>query len=73
MSKEQDELDYQELIAKVALFDKNAAAYMIYGMRKLEGFIACGNLWSVIGWEDTPQGTDFWYDIACKLLTDNDE
>lgn len=69
----QDELDYQELIAKVALINKDAADYMHGPMRKLEGFSACCDLWSVIVWEDTPQGTDFWYDIACKLGIDNDE
>ena len=67
MSKEQDELDYQELIAKVALFNKAAADYMQGPMRKIAGFGTSGDLWNVVVWEDTPQGTDFWYDIVCKL------
>ena len=63
----QDELDYQELIAKVAEIDKNAAAYMIYQMRKCNGFTASGDLWNIVIWEHTAQGTDYWYNIACKL------
>lgn len=67
MSKEQYELEYQELIAQVAEIDKDAAAYMIYEMRKLEEFNACGDLWNVVYWGDTPQGHSYWHDIACKL------
>ena len=63
----QDELDYQELIAKVALFNKAAADYMQGPMRKIAGFSTSGDLWEVVVWEATLQGTDFWYDIACKL------
>jgi len=73
MSKEQDELDYQELIVKVAEINKDAAEYMMYAMRKLTGFEPSGDLWDVVVWENTLQGTDFWYDIACKLGMDNDE
>ena len=67
MNIEQDELDYQELIAQVALIDKNAAAYMQGPMRELRGFVPSGDLWEVVVWQTTPQGTDFWYDIVCKL------
>jgi hypothetical protein len=63
----QDELDYQQLIAMVAEIDKDAAAYMIYEMRKCFGFSASGDLWEVVVWEHTAQGTDYWYNIACKL------
>lgn len=73
MSKEQYELEYQELIAQVAEINKDAADYMQGPMRKIKEFTACGDLWSVVYWEDTPQGTDFWYDIVCKLGMDTDE
>jgi hypothetical protein len=63
----QDELDYQELIAKVATINKDAAVYMMYAMRKISGFCTSGDLWDVVIWKDTLQGHDFWYDIACKL------
>jgi hypothetical protein len=67
MMKKQDELDYLELIIKVAEIDKDAAAYMIYEMRKCFGFSTSGDLWKVVIWEHTKQGTDYWYDIACKI------
>lgn len=63
----QDELDYQELIAEVAFVDKDAAEYMKTEMRKCFGFSSSGDLWSVVIWEHTKQGTDYWYDIACKI------
>jgi GTP-sensing pleiotropic transcriptional regulator CodY len=63
----QDELDYQELIARVAEIDKDAAAYMLYEMRKCFGFSTSGDLWEVVIWEHTKQGTDYWYDIAQKI------
>ena len=67
MSKEQYELEYQELIAQVAEIDKDAADYMQGPMRKLTGFEPSGDLWDVVVWENTLQGTDFWYDIAEQL------
>ena len=67
MNKVQDELDYQELIAEVALIDKDAAEYMQGPMREIEEFTACGDLWEVVVWCNTKQGSDYWYNIACKL------
>ena len=70
MSKVQelkDELDYMDLIARVALIDKNAAAYMQGPMRKLEGFSTSGDIWDVVTWERTAQGTNYWYNIAEQL------
>lgn len=67
MSKEQDELAYQELIAKVATINKDAADYMQGPMRKISGFVASGDLWDVVVWQDTPQGLIYWHDIAYKL------
>ena len=72
MSKEQDELAYQELIAKVAKINKDAADYMQGPMRKIESFYASGNLCHVVVWSDTLQGKEFWFDIACKLEADNE-
>lgn len=63
----QDELDYQELIARVAEIDKDAAAYMIHEMRKLEGFGTSGDLWEVVVWQNTAQGTAYWFNIAEQL------
>jgi hypothetical protein len=63
----QDELDYQQLIAQVALIDKDAAEYMKTEMRECFGFSTSGDLWAVVIWEHTKQGTDYWYDIACKI------
>lgn len=63
----QDELDYLELIAQVALINKDAADYMQGPMRKLYGFVPSGDLWEVVVWQTTLQGTNFWYDIVCKL------
>ena len=63
----QDELDYQQLIAEVALIDKEAAEYMQGAMRRVFGFSTSGDLWEVVVWEHTAQGTDYWYNIACKL------
>lgn len=65
--KVQDELDYQELIARVALINKDAADYMQGPMRKLPGFETSGDLWDVVVWDRTLQGTDFWFDIVGKL------
>lgn len=73
MSKEQDELAYQELIAKVAKINKDASDYMQGPMREIEYFYASGNLWNVVVWSDTLQGQEFWFDIACKLVKDNDK
>jgi hypothetical protein len=63
----QDELDYQQLIAMVAEIDKDAAEYMKTEMRECLGFSTSGNLWEVVIWEHTKQGTDYWYDIAGKI------
>lgn len=73
MSKEQDELAYQELITKVAKINKDAANYMQGPMRKICGFGPSGDIWEVVIWWETLQGQEFWYDIACKLGIDNDE
>ncbi len=73
MSKVQDELAYLKLIAQVAEINKDAADYMQGPMRELIGFGPSGDLWEVVVWENTLQGTDFWYDIVCKLGIDNDE
>lgn len=67
MSEAQDELEYQELIEKVALIDEAAAEYMQGPMRKIESFTPCGDLWDVVIWNYTAQGTDYWYNIACEL------
>lgn len=72
MSKEQDELAYQELIAKVAKINEDAADYMQGPMRKICGFGPSGNLWEVVTWWETLQGQEFWYDIACKLEADDE-
>ena len=63
----QDELDYQQLIAEVAFVDKDAAEYMKTEMRECFGFSSSGDLWEVVIWEHTKQGTDYWYDIAQKI------
>lgn len=70
MSKVQelkDELDYMDLIAQVALIDKDAAEYMDGPMRECFGFFTSGDLWEVVVWENTKQGTDYWYNIASQL------
>lgn len=72
MSKEQDELAYQELIAKVAKINKDAADYMQGPMRKICGFGPSGDIWGVVIWRQTLQGQEFWYDIACKLEADDE-
>jgi hypothetical protein len=66
-NKVQDELDYLQLIEKVALIDKSAAEYMQGPMRECFGFSTSGDLWDVVIWEHTAQGHDYWYNIACKL------
>ncbi len=63
----QDELDYQELIARVALIDQAAAEYMQGAMRRVFGFSTSGDLWEVVVWENTAQGTDYWYNISLQL------
>lgn len=72
MSKEQDELAYQELIAKVAKINKDAADYMQGPMRKIHSFLPSDKLWEVVIWWETLQGQEFWYDIACKLEADDE-
>lgn len=70
MTKEQqlqDELDYLELIAQVALIDQAAAEYMQGPMRECLGFTTSGDLWEVVVWEHTKQGTEFWYNISLQL------
>ena len=73
----QYEQDYQELIAKVVLINKDAADYMQGPMRKISGFELSGDIWDVVIWENTLQGNDFWYDIwydiVCKLGIGTDE
>lgn len=66
-SETQDELDYQELIAKVAIVDKDAAEQMQTEMRECFGFITSGDLWQVVIWEHTKQGFEYWDDITCKI------
>ena len=63
----QDELGYLELIAQVALIDNDAAEYMKGPMRECFGFSTSGDLWEVVVWEHTAQGTDYWYNIAEQL------
>jgi hypothetical protein len=63
----QDELNYFALIGEVALVDKEAAAYMHGPMREIEGFEPTGDLWGVVIWQHTKQGTDYWHDIAQKI------
>lgn len=65
-SKE-DELDYLELINKVAKIDIEAAVYMQHEMRELEGFEPDGSLWCVITWHDTPQGRGYWAEIVSQI------
>lgn len=70
MTKEQelqDDLDYLELIARVAAIDKDAADYMQGPMREVSNFTTSGDLWEVVVWEHTKQGTIYWYNIACQL------
>lgn len=62
-----DELDYQALIAQVALIDKEAAEYMQGPMRECFGFSTSGDLWEVVVWEHTVQGTEYWYNVAKQL------
>jgi hypothetical protein len=66
-SEAQDELDYLQLIEKVALIDESAAEYMQGPMRECFGFSTSGDLWEVVIWEHTAQGTDYWYKIAKQL------
>jgi hypothetical protein len=63
----QDELDYVNLIEEVALIDKDAAEYMHGPMREITGFGPSGDLWEVVVWENTKQGTEYWYNIASQL------
>lgn len=63
----QDELEYQQLIKRVALVDKEAAEYMEGPMRKVIGFGTSGNLLDVVVWANTEQGSTYWRDIACKI------
>jgi hypothetical protein len=62
-----NELEYQALIAEVALIDQDAAEYMQGPMRECFGFDASGDLWEVVVWEHTAQGTEYWYNIAKQL------
>lgn len=62
-----DELEYQALIAEVSLIDKDAAEYMQSPMRECFGFSTSGDLWEVVVWEHTAQGTIYWYNIAKQL------
>jgi hypothetical protein len=63
----QDELDYQQLIAQVALIDKDAAEYMKTEMRECFSFTTSGLLREVVIWEYTKQGTNYWCNIASKI------
>ncbi len=70
MTKEQelqDELDYLELIARVALIDKEAADYMQGPMREVSNFTTSGDIWEIVVWDKTKQGTTYWYNIAYQL------
>lgn len=62
-----DELGYLLLIEKVELLDEAAAEYMQGPMREIEGFEPSDSLWELVVWSNTKQGTDYWYDIACKI------
>ena len=60
-------LAYERLIQRVMAIDKDAAKYLIHEAPKLEGFIHEEKLYSCFLWFDTPQGSDYWKNIADKL------
>lgn len=62
--------DYYGLIDRVAKIDIQAAMYLRYDAQNLELFGHDGDISHVMYWADTPQGFDYWADIADKLSGD---
>lgn len=68
---------YQELIARVAKLDADAAAYMRDKAPKLMSFSGnhpwfCGGLGSAFVWSETPQGHEFWMILDGRLRNNED-
>jgi hypothetical protein len=59
--------DYITLIDNVNLVDKAAMGYLAYKAYKLSSFKQCLHLQDAFSWEDTPQGCQYWQDIAAKV------
>lgn len=60
-------VDHYSLIARVLVLDKEAASYMIKEAPKLEGFKPSNRLRYCFEYNSTPQGCEYWTDIALKL------
>lgn len=58
------ENEYKELIERVRLIDPAAAEYLESDDIKNCNFIPHGNLGSVMIWSETPQGFQYWSNIA---------
>lgn len=65
--KEQDAKDYEDLIARVAEIDPDAAEYMRTEARELPDFEGGGFLSIAFSWCDTPQGYRFWEALGLQL------
>jgi hypothetical protein len=55
----------KDLISKVREIDRDAADYLVKEVSKLKNF--GGGLSSVMLWQNTPQGHDYWAAIDNKL------
>lgn len=63
----QEELDYLNLINEVASVNPKAAVYMLTDMRQVRSFEPCGQLSSVVFWDMTEQGVDYWFEIMQQI------
>jgi hypothetical protein len=61
------ELAYLDLINEVASVNPKAAVYMLTDMRKVPSFEPCGQLSAIVFWDQTEQGTDYWFDIMQQI------
>lgn len=63
----QEELDYLNLINEVASVNPKAAVYMLTDMRQVPSFEPCDQLSAIVFWDQTEQGTDYWFDIMQQI------
>lgn len=61
------ELDYLALVNEVASVNPKAAVYMLTDMRQLPSFEPCDQLSAVVFWDQTEQGTDYWFEIMQQI------
>lgn len=62
------EVDYRDLIDRVRAIRPSAAEWLeSEEARGMPDFVPDGDIWCIFTWEDSPQGHEFWSNIADAL------